>query len=74
MTASMAAAKPVANTTHKRQISEVIPQDERPNAANDAPYEAPAAAPQQAQQAVQDAPEGSTGTRKSDRATKHKEA
>jgi hypothetical protein len=47
-----AAAKPVANTTHIRQISEAIPRDERPNAPNDAPNEAPVAAPQQAKQAA----------------------
>jgi hypothetical protein len=41
VTAPAAAAKPVANTAHKRQISEVIPRDERPNAPNDAPNEAP---------------------------------
>jgi len=66
-TAPTAAAKPVANTAHKRQISEAIP---RPNPPNDAPNEAPAAAPQQAQQAAQDVAEGSTGTRKSGRAPK----
>jgi len=58
--------------THKRQISEAIPRDERPNAPNDAPNEAPASAPQQAQQAAQDALEESTGTRKSGRAPKPK--
>jgi hypothetical protein len=41
---SAAAAKPVANTAYKRQISEAIPRDERPNAPNDALNEAPAAA------------------------------
>jgi hypothetical protein len=33
--------KPVANITNKRQISEAIPRDERPNALNDPPNEAP---------------------------------
>src|SRR5271154_5280449 len=59
---------------HKRQISEAIPRDERPNAPNDAPNKAPVAAPQQAQQAAQDAPEESTGTRKSGKGPQAKEA
>lgn len=65
VTALTTAAKRVANTTHKRQISEAIPRDERPNGV-------PAAAPQaqQAQQAAQDAL--ITGTRKSGRAPKPK--
>jgi hypothetical protein len=42
---------PVANTTHRRQILEAIPRNERPNAPNNAPNEAPEVASQQAQQA-----------------------
>jgi hypothetical protein len=65
VTASVATTQPVANTAHKRQISEAIPRNERLNTPN----EAPTAAPQQAQQAAQ---EGSAGTRKSGRAKKRK--
>ena len=42
VTASATVAKPAANTWHKRQISEAIPRDERPNASNDAPIKASA--------------------------------
>jgi hypothetical protein len=62
VTAPAAPAKPVANTAHKRQISEAIFPDERLDAPDDAPNEAPAAA--------QYALEGCIGIRKSNRVPK----
>jgi hypothetical protein len=40
-----AVAEPVVSITHKRQVSEAIPRDERPNVSNDAPNEAPGVPP-----------------------------
>jgi hypothetical protein len=60
--------KPVANITHKRQISEAVPRDERPNAPNDAPNEAPWLRLNSRNERRGDALEESVDTRKSGRA------